>query len=215
MIDLDSILSMALSFALGFSPIEAVLVYGLYRYIPRFLEKYMDRKFKEGIEEVDGIVYGLFTPTVEDIVENGKVVQPKGTVPIVASLTPLVSTIPSAIGAALGETVRGALQSVKMGELGRIGNAAKQLGSLQDTALSAKDPAMAVVKPIISEWVASNWGKKAAGGVDVALGMIPVNLTDVLTGPVLEKLAEKMPLAKQLLEELKASNVLANAEKIA
>lgn len=190
-------------------------VCALYWYLPRFLKLYMDRKFKEGIEEVDGIVYGLFTPTSEDIVEDGKIVQPKGTVPIVSALTPLVSTIPSAIGAALGETVRGALQSVKMGELGRIGNAAKQLGSLQDTALSAKDPAMAVVKPIISEWVASNWGKKAAGGVDVALGMIPVNLTDVLTGPVLEKLAEKMPVAKQLLEELKASNVLANAEKIA
>ena len=189
-------------------------VCALYWYLPSFLKRYMDSKFKEGIDQVESIVYGLFTPTDEDILEGGKVVQPKGTVPIVAALTPLVAAIPAAIGSALGETVKGALQSVKMGELGKIGNAAKQLGGLQDAALSAKDPAMAVVKPIISEWVASNWGKKAAGGVDVALGMIPVNLTDVLTGPVLSKLAERMPAAAKLLEELKAANVVQSAEKI-
>src|SRR4029077_3516900 len=119
-------------------------VYALYRYLPSWISRYMDRKFTEGIEQVESIVYGLFTPTDEDILEGGKVVQPKGTVPIVAALTPLVASIPLAIGAALGETVKGALQSVRMGELGKIGNAAKQLGGLQDAALSAKDPAMAV-----------------------------------------------------------------------
>jgi hypothetical protein len=190
-------------------------VYALYRYLPGWISRYLNRKFSEGIEQVESIIYGLFTPTEEDVIEGGKVVQPRGTVPIVAALTPLVATIPGAIGLALGETVRGALQSVKMRELGSIGNAAKQLGGLQDAALSAKDPAMAIVKPIIAEWVAGNWGKKAAGGVEVALGMIPVNLTDVLTGPVLGKLAEKFPMAQKLLEELKAANVVQTAEKIA
>jgi len=210
-IDPESILSTALSFLIAFAPLEGAVVYVLRFYLPR----YLDTKFNQGIEQVEAIIYGLFTPTEEAIIEDGKIVQPKGTVPIVAALTPLVASIPGAIGAALGDTVRGALQSVKMGELGRIGNAAKQLGAVQDTALAAKDPAMAVVKPIIAEWVAGNWGKKAAGGVEVALGMIPVNLTDVLTGPVLNKLAESNPLAKQLLEQLKASAVIQSAESVA
>src|SRR5207245_88892 len=141
MIDFGSILSTALSFLIGFSPLEAVIAYALYVYIPKLLIAYSDRKFKEGIEQVEGIVYGLFTPTEEDILENGKIVQPKGTVPIVAALTPLVVAIPPAIGASLGETLGKVLQSVKMGQLGAIGNAAKQLGTITDDALATKDPA--------------------------------------------------------------------------
>jgi len=215
MIDFGSVFSTALSFLIGFSPLEAVIAYALYVYIPKLLIAYSDRKFKEGIEQVEGIVYGLFTPTEEAIVENGVIVQPKGTVPIVAALTPLVAAIPTAIGVSLGEAVKGALQSVKMGQLGAIGNAAKQLGTIADDALATKDPALAVVKPVLGQWVTENFGKKAGGGVEVALGMLPINLTDILTGPVLGKLAEKWPLAKQLAEELKAANVVANAEKIA
>ncbi len=211
MIDFGSILSTALSFLIAFAPLEGAVIFVLRFYLPR----YLDQKFKEGIDQVEGIVYGLFTPTEEDIIENGKIVQPKGTVPIVAALTPLVAAIPAAIGVSLGEAVKGALQSVKMGHLGAIGNAAKSLGAVADEALTAKDPALAVVKPVLGQWVTENFGKKAGGGVEVALGMLPINLTDILTGPVLGKLAEKYPIAKQLVEELKAANVIANAEKIA
>jgi len=219
--DFGSVLSIALSFLIAFAPLEGAVVYVLRFYLPR----YLDKKFEQGVEQIESIVYGLFTPTEEAIIENGVIVQPKGTVPIVAALTPLSATIliglgelfkqlPGVIGSQIGEEIKKGLISVKMGGLGAIGNAAKSLGAVADDALAAKDPALAVVKPVLGQWVAENFGKKAGGGVEVALGMLPVNLTDILTGPVLSKLAEKYPIAKQLVEELKAANVVQNAEKI-
>jgi len=222
LIDPESILSAALSFLIAFAPLEGAVIFVLRFYLPR----YLDGKFKEGIEQIESIVYGLFTPTDQDIIEDGKIVQPKGTVPIVAALTPLSVTIlvglgelfkqiPAVIAGSIGEEIKKGLMSVKMGGLGAIGNAAKSLGAVADDALAAKDPALAVVKPVLGQWVTENFGKKAGGGVEVALGMLPINLTDILTGPVLGKLAEKYPIAKQLVEELKAANVVATAEKIA
>lgn len=211
-------------------PVVAILflvadVYALYRYLPGWFQRYGDRKFKESMEEVESIVYGLFTPTDEDLVEDGKIVQPKGTVPIVAALTPLtqgillglvefVKTLPTIMAQSIGEEIRKGLTSVKMGNLGAIGNASKQLGVIQDTALAAKDPVLSFVKPAVSEWIAGNFGKKTAGGFEAMISMLPVNLTDISTGPVLTKLAEKFPAAAKLLEELKASKVILEAEKV-
>src|SRR5207245_2845692 len=96
----------------------------------------------EGIEQVEGIVYGLFTPTEEDILENGKIVQPRGTVPIVAALTPLVAAIPPAIGASLGETLGKVLQSFKMGGLGVLGNQRKQEKATELAILADTDPVL-------------------------------------------------------------------------
>jgi len=186
-------------------------VYALYRYLPGWISRYLDRKFTEGLEQVEGIVYGLFTPTDEDILEGGKVVQPKGTVPIVAALTPLVAAIPAAIGVSLAEAFKGALTTAKMSFLGARGNEAKQTKAMELELLGAEDPALSAIMD--ADWVDPDLKKKFKSAAPLLKKYVGVSVTDI--ADILVKGAqEKIPAVKEMIEKLKASVVVANAEKI-
>src|SRR6266566_3960117 len=208
MIDFGSILSTALSFLIAFAPLEGAVVYVLRFYLPR----YLDKKFDAGIEQVEAIVYGLFTPTEEAIVENGVIVQPKGTVPIVAALTPLVAAIPGAIGVSLGEAVKGALQSVKMGSLGALGNQRKQEKMTELSILADTDPVLQQV--LESDQVDPDLKQKFKFAAPLLRKYVGVSVTD-LTDLLVKAGMEKVPAIKETVEKVKAALVVGNAEKIA
>ena len=187
-------------------------VYALYRYLPGWISRYLDAKFSQGLEQVEGIVYGLFTPTDEDILEGGKVVQPKGTVPIVAALTPLVASIPGAIGASLAEAVKGALTTAKMSFLGARGNEAKQTKAMELELLGAEDPALSAIME--ADWIDPEMKKKFKSAAPLLKKYVGVSVTD-LTDMLVRATQDKVPVIKEMIEKLKAGVVVANAEKVA